>query len=200
MNHMNRITEQELSARLLQSQDRIRHYITERLPDLQRERKTADELLQRTWEDAFRGLPSWRDTSPKEFDKWLRKLAATRVLEVINSQHKPQREAHPLLNSGGLKSSFLNLFALARPMAGSDSSDPGDDRRLQTIRRCVNELTGERREAVWMRYIEGRSIANIASALAQPEQVVHQLLCEGLMELREKLPDAAPSTPPRRSL
>lgn len=183
--------ERELLRLLVNTADRMRQYISSKIPERLRSTLTEDDVLQDTWVCAFRDLPQMRPTGPQSAERWLTSLANHRLLDAIRAEDRLKRGGGlQIINAGGLKSSFLNLFGMVTSQQQTPSSELRINEAVQWVRRNVNELEGELREAVWMRHVEGRSIADIADRLQKTKPAVHSLLFRGLHELRKKMGSA----------
>lgn len=135
---------------------------------LTRDESVADDLVQ----DAFvRVLGRFRgDRSPESFAAYLR----TTVVNLARSRARRRgRERRALEIEGG------------RARADDTVADPaGRDDRVWT---ALSELRPRRRAAVFLRYYEGLSHAEIATALDCSPEAVKSLLRHGLAHLRRRL-------------
>jgi RNA polymerase sigma factor (sigma-70 family) len=55
------------------------------------------------------------------------------------------------------------------------------------VRIALSSLPEKRRQAIWMRHIEGKSLAEIAQAMRKTNPAVNSLLFNGLRQLRRRL-------------
>lgn len=134
----------------------------------------ADELAQDVWLRVLRGLPALRDAA--RFRSWLFGIAH-RVL--VDGRRTPPSER-------------TESDEDAEPRPGDvDDCDPAAARQLdaQALAHGLATLSGAEREVVTLFYLEGLSLAEVASVLAIPPGTVKSRLLRARQSLRCVLAD-----------
>ena len=62
---------------------------------------------------------------------------------------------------------------------------------MAAVQRAISGLKPEYEEAIRLRYIEGRSVADAATRMGKTERAVHKLCSRAMQKLRESLGDDA---------
>ncbi len=140
----------------------------------------ADEMAQDTFLRAYQALSSWRREGA--FRAWLGQILRNRLRDRARS-------------SGPLPEPLES--------APEPASDPQQERvlldqeLLEALRRAYDELpAGRQREVVRMRFIEGKTLAEIATALGLQVGTVKIHLFRGARRLKEQLTDGGPEVTP----
>ena len=163
--------EQDAFARLV---ERHQRWVTVAALRSTRRLEEADEMAQETFLRAYQALASWRREAP--FRSWLgqilrnrlrdRARAATPLAEPLEAAHDPGGEAEQ-------ERALL------------------DRELLDALRRAYDELpAGRQREVIRMRFLEGKSLAEIAGALGLRLGTVKIHLFRGSRKLKEQLAEA----------
>jgi len=143
--------------------ERIYGFVASRTHD----RSTAEDVTSEVFYKALASLPNyeWRGVS---FAAWLLRIAAN---AVVDRARRASRE---------------------RPLS-DDPGEPGVDLDLRVIEyrgrlfRLVNELPEAQRRVVYERFVEQRSIREIAGRLSKSEGAVKQLQLRALERLRAQM-------------
>ena len=132
---------------------------------------TAEDLTADVFLKMVQALPGYRVTAAA-FRTWLFQIARN-----LSIDHFRRGQAHPQEHmDDGFPSSGLHPEAAA-------------DRNLsaEALRQVMGQLSEEQRDVVLMRFIEGMSLAEVATALHKSEDAVKGLQRRGLTALRELL-------------
>jgi RNA polymerase sigma-70 factor (ECF subfamily) len=140
---------------------RVRHVVERGV----RDPDSREELVQRTFYQAFRKLPALAD--PRKLEAWLLRIARNGVAEF----HRQQRtRPQPLTDRGALDGS----------MPPTTSSWVWEE---------VRRLSPCSRDALELRYRQGSSYAEIARRLNVPLSTVRGRIYQARRELRKRLAD-----------
>jgi RNA polymerase sigma-70 factor (ECF subfamily) len=135
-----------------------------------RERDRAEDLTSEVFHKALAGLPAfeWRGAP---FSAWLIRIAANVVIDHAKraAREKPAREDDP------------------EPSTKAEQEEVEERARLF---RMVEQLPGEQRRVIYARFVEQRSIRDIAQRLGRSEGAVKQLQFRALQKLRDRLEGA----------
>jgi RNA polymerase sigma-70 factor (ECF subfamily) len=149
--------------------DRIYFFLVSRVHD----RSTAEDLTSEVFHKALSNLPSyeWRGTP---FAAWLFRIASNAVVDHYKHSNREQQVddlEHPLAQPE-LSSKDLNFI----------------ERHVHFFR-IVDQLPEVQRRVVCERFVEGRSIREIAQRLSKTEGAIKQLQFRALQTLRAQIGD-----------
>ena len=132
---------------------------------------TADDLAQDTFLRAFRALTGWRREA--SFRTWIGRILQNRIRDWARSE---KVDAEPVEAAKEIAVHPVQERQLL------------DEEMLQALRRAYDEIpAGRQREVVRMRYIDGKSLEQIATALGLRVGTVKAHLFRGTTRLREML-------------
>ncbi len=196
---VNRIYHQELLEKALAGDidsfgELLEHYrayltvLAQRYLDTRlRGRLDAADVVQVTFLEAQRDLPSFRGHQIEELLGWLRHI----LRHNVSSAH--QKHIYTQKRSAGREVS--NSPTDSRPaitdLAPSETTSPSQrlmrDEAAVYLANCLEELPETQREALRLRYVEGNSLNQISTAMGKSEMAVAGLLKRGLQALRNKM-------------
>jgi RNA polymerase sigma-70 factor (ECF subfamily) len=157
--------------------DRLAAAIAPRMRrDLKRHLEVED-ILHDTYVIAIRKIRDFEPAGPNVFYAWLKKIAEHRVLDMVKAQHREMREVRRTVS--------LPEGAVVYPDTPSHLA-----RAREAVRAALAELETikpETRDAIRLRFLEGRSVADIASRLKRTNGAVSMLIRRGLQTLRDRL-------------
>jgi RNA polymerase sigma-70 factor (ECF subfamily) len=148
-------------------------------------RVSESDIVQQSCASAVRNIREFIGSEPAEFEAWIkviheRNLQAT-VRDHVGYQKRDVRQEEPV------------AFDSSGPQARTASpSHVAISRERQVlVLQAIEQLPEGQREAVKLRHIEGRSLAEIAAALDRSPMAIAGLLKRGLATLRDTLKDLA---------
>jgi RNA polymerase sigma factor (sigma-70 family) len=188
-----KVNQETLRRELLGSARRLRCYVDRRIPERLRPAVSADDVLQETWIAAHQALSKFTPDGPDAIGRWLTTIANSKLVNAIRAARRFMREGarKHLRDSQRRLSSFADLFARVQSPQKTPSSEFRAAERAHAASIALSQLTDDRRRAVHLHYIEGRSRREVARAMGRSEAAVNSLLYNGLLELRSLLGDAA---------
>ena len=151
-------------------------------------RAVAEEQVQEALLSAWRGIGGFRAGQPVK--PWLLRILVNAVL----AQQRKRSIPTAYLNGGG---GDADDAPGAEPPSGEP--DPAEtldalENRL-ALRRAVNGLSPEHRQAVALRYFAGLTVPEVAAALGVRQGTVKSRLHRALALLRRELADSGIETP-----
>lgn len=160
-----------------------KRYLDNRL----RGRLDEADVVQVTFLEAQRDLPAFRGTQIEELLGWLRHI----LRNNIASAH--QRHIYTQKRSAGREIS--NSPTDSRPaltdLAPSETTSPSQrlmrDEAAVFLANCLEELPDTQQEALRLRYVEGKSLKEIAELMDKTEMAAAGLLKRGLQSLRNRM-------------
>ncbi len=140
--------------------ERVYAYVVRRV----RDRSTAEDVTAEVFHHALAGLEGfeWRGAP---FSAWLFRIAANEIADRAVQLGREGRSPEDL--PGG--------------------EDPERTEQTATLFRLVRELPDDQRTVLEMRFVEGRSVREIAAHLGRSEGAVKQLQFRAVRSLRERM-------------
>ena len=135
---------------------------------LVRDRTTAEDCAQETYERAYRAWPGWKPDAPVE--AWLHRIAIN--VAISDRRHQSLRQAGELVRR------------LGRPAPGPDPSAVAE---RSDLFRAIRKLPAKQAAALVLRHYHGYSNREIAAALGVPEQTVASRLAAARQHLQAVL-------------
>ena len=132
------------------------------------------------------GPPSF--DSPAGFYKWLETIAFNRLRDQQRALHRQKRDiARDAADRPDPSTSYPDLLNRVSAGQGTPSRHVAKDEATAAVMSSLARLTDEQRAVVRLRFLEGRSVAEIAAELGKTEDAVHKLSFRGLKNLRRIL-------------
>ncbi len=187
------LSRDSLHAELLPRVAQLRRYVHRRIPDRLRAAISADDVLQEVWMAAYQAVSSFTPDGPSAIERWLVTITNSKVADAIKAERRMKRggDRHHIRVARARSKSLADLFMRVQSPQRTPSSEFGTLEAAQAISIALNALGGDRRQAIYMYHIEGRSYREIARELDKTETAVRGLLYHGRRELRSLLGDAA---------
>ena len=132
---------------------------------LVRDRPTAEDCAQETFERAYRNWSSWKPDAPVE--AWLHRIAIN--VAISDRRHQRLRQAGELVRR------------LGRPALGPDPSTVAERSELV---RAIKKLPTKQAAALVLRHYHGYTNREIAAAIGVPEQTVASRLAAARKQLQ----------------
>lgn len=153
-----------------------------------RRRVDPADIVQVTFMEAGRDLPSFRGDTPGEFAAWIRGMLKNNVASAVTRHVTTQkrsirREAHAA--TGPENQSGAGDWISALP--GSKTSPSGVAIRGEAVMAmltALHQLPETQAEAIRLRYMEGLPLAEIVERMGKSDTAVAGLLKRGLQKLR----------------
>jgi len=152
-------------ARFVELYDRCFHRVYAYVIRRTRSREEAEDITSTVFERALLHLPKfeWRGTP---FVAWLFRIAANAIADRRQTIARDEHES---------------------PVAATDAFETEDIERRAMIFQLVERLPDLQRQVIELRFVEEKSIREIAAALNRSEGAVKQLQLRALENLRKDL-------------
>lgn len=134
-------------------------------------RPEAEDLTAEVFHRALKSLPRFKWTGAP-FAAWLFRIAANMIADRAKRTAREQGDA------------IVEDIATS---AGRAQSDVEEVERQAHLFRLVEALAEDQRRVVLMRFVEEKSVREIAQALARSEGAIKQLQFRALQNLRQKV-------------
>lgn len=139
------------------------------------------DLIQETYAAAFDGLDRFEHRGPGSFLRWLFALAGNQVRRAAERQGAHHRRRQ---STGASAASALALAA--DPATGPCTRAERHEARAR-LQSALESLDDELREALVLRVLEERPLAEVAHTLERSESAVRRLVAKGLVALGQSL-------------
>lgn len=136
----------------------------------------AEDVLQEVWLTAYRNPP---DRGPgSNVRAWLYRVATHAALDRLARERR----------RAGLLTRWRGALA-SEPVPSPDAGEGMGEAAREEVRRRVAALPRRQREAVWLRWIEGRDYGEVARSLECTEEAARANVYQGVKRLRVELRD-----------
>ena len=178
---------------LLPRVSRLRQYAHRKIPSRFASTISVDDILQEVWVAVYRNAGSFTPDGPDALDRWLMTITNSKLVDAIRNARRQKRggDRRCIRNAKQPLSSFADLFTRIQSQQKTPSRESGATESAHAVFIALNHLRADRRQAVYMRHIQGCSCKEIARAMDKSDQAVNSLIYNGLLELRSMLGDAA---------
>lgn len=171
----------------------LRLYLERRIPNRLRSLISADDLLQEVWIDAFRALPTISISGMRSGQRWLLTLCRRRLINSIRHLQRLKRGGDLAIvplnarKSTSVRELLVSLVASNR----TPSSVVGVNEATDAVTAAISELPAACRQAIYLRFIAGHSLLEVAKRMDRSTNSVRALIFRGLRELKATLGNAS---------
>jgi RNA polymerase sigma-70 factor (ECF subfamily) len=146
----------------------------------------ASDLVQETFLEAQRDFVRFQGNSEEELLAWLRQILLNNVANFTRRFHGTgKRDPRREVPVGADDSSHLTGPVLPDPRL-TPSSQAIEREQAQALHKALQRLPEDYRQALVMRYLEGRSFEEISQALQRTPAAVRKLWLRALKQLRQE--------------
>lgn len=144
-----------------------------------------DDVLQEAYASAYQTITGCCFDGPGGFYKWLERIALNKLKDQQRAAGRQKRDhAREIRSCVDTGTSYPDLV---QRLASPDSTPSRQVARGEAVAAVVSSLarlTDDQRQVVRLRFLEGRSVADVAAHLGKTEPAVHMLCHRGLKSLR----------------
>ncbi len=160
------------------------------LPQRLRSKLDASDIVQQTLLKATQNLAQFHGQTDGEWAAWLRRILTNTLVDAVRQFTGPKHDV-PLERSlaASVEDSSARLEALLTGSAASPSQQLLKDEQLMRLAAALAELPEDQRVALEMHYLQGCTVAEVATHMDRSERSVAGLVRRGLQRLRELLAD-----------
>lgn len=176
-----------LQQLLLPYYDQLIARVTSQMSNGLREKIAAEDVLQEVYAQAVRDIGRCRAESKAEFSAWLLAIANNRVRDVAKAFGRAKRGAQHRHVRTHARSSLEPIVEMLELDQHSPSSRVAIGEAERAIQMGVAMLPDEQRTALRLRYLEGRSLADVAEQMEKTPAAVRGLLHRAKVALRETM-------------
>lgn len=182
-----------LQEQLLERAEMLYRYIDAKIPAKFRAVIAPEDILQEVWIGAFDSFSRFNPRGPDAVDRWLMGITNHKLIDAMKTAGRLKRGggARHVRAAHNRMTSLNDLFARVASPRRTPSRDVAAKEAAHATQIALSRLPDDRRHAIQMRYLEGRSRPEIAHRMQKSEAAVNSLLFHGLRDLRRRLGDAA---------
>ncbi len=148
----------------------------------------ASDVVQQTLLEAHQKVAQFRGGTDAELAGWLRRLLACTLADALRGLGRAKRD---VTRERSLEAAVEQSSAQLASWLAADQSSPSQQavRHEEAVRvaDALARLPEAQRQALELRYWQGRSLAEISRQLGRTTTAVAGLLKRGLQQLREEL-------------
>ena len=176
-----------LERLLLTYYDRLAHHIDSKLPASVRQVVGAEDILQQTFLQVFRDIHNFEPHSDLAFFAWLKTISRNRLLDVVKGLKRKKRGGsrnQVRSPDDGQAGSIKDLVEMLSAGGRSPSGSFARHEAIQAVQIGLACLATDQCEAIRLRFIEGKSLDEVAAAMGRTKPAVRGLIYRGKEELR----------------
>ena len=150
-------------------------------------REDGSDLAQQTCMEAVTAFPNFQGTTEPQLSAWLKQILRRNIANLIRDNRAAKRDVRREQAINQKQDSATLCWY--EPEAGDTSPSENilKGEAALNLAAALEELPQDQRVAVAMRYLDGRSLAEIAKELGRTNSAVAGLLHRGLKALRSTL-------------
>jgi RNA polymerase sigma-70 factor (ECF subfamily) len=181
-----------LQLQLMRRADSLYRYVHSKIPTKFRAAIAVEDVLQEVWIAAHRRFSGFNPARPDALDRWLMGITHHKLIDALKTAGRLKRGggARIVRAAHDRRTSLCDLFARVASPGRTPSRDAAASEAAHAVQIALSRLPEDRRRAIRMRYIEGRSRPEIARQMRKSEAAVNGLIFRGLQDLRAHLGNA----------
>jgi RNA polymerase sigma-70 factor, ECF subfamily len=174
--------------------DRLIGFITPRLSGNLQRLIAIEDVIQETFIQAIRDIGNCQATSEPSFAAWLSAIAEHRLHDIIKGLYRrkrggDRRQVEALVSASGR--GLVELVELVSDHRSTPGRQLSRQEAIQALQIGIAALPDDQREAVRLRYLEGKSIEQTAQEMARTTAAVNGLVRRAKESLRATLLDSS---------
>jgi RNA polymerase sigma-70 factor, ECF subfamily len=160
------------------------------LPPRLRGKMGASDIVQQTLLKATQNLGQFQGHTEGEWAAWLRRILNNTLIDAVRHFKAPK---HDVRLERSLEASIADSSARLDALFGGSTTSPSQhvlrEEQLLRLAAALAELPEDQRLALEMHYLQGCTVAEVATHMSRTERSVAGLVRRGLHKLRELLAD-----------
>jgi RNA polymerase sigma-70 factor (ECF subfamily) len=162
--------------------------VRSRVPPVLRRYVDPDDVVQEAYVRAFSGVTSCQFDNAAAFHGWLEGVAVNALRDQERYLRRRKRDVRRNVDGHARPSeSYDRLFERITACDSTPSRKLARVEAAAAVLSSLARLTGDQREVVRLRFLEGWPVAEVADHLGKTEAAVHMLCHRALTNLRETL-------------
>lgn len=174
--------------------DRLIGFITPRLSGNLQRLIAIEDVVQETFIQAIRDIRNCQANSEPSFAAWLSAIAEHRLHDIVKGLYRQKRggdrrQVEALVSASGR--GLVELVELVSDHRSTPGRQLSRQEAIQALQIGIAALPDDQREAVRLRYLEGKSIEQTAQEMARTTAAVNGLVRRAKESLRSTLLDSS---------
>lgn len=179
-----------LERLLLMYYDQLTQHIKIKLPASIQQAVDADDILQQTFLQVFRDIRNFKSHSSLSFFNWIKTIAENRLLDTIKG-FKRKKRGGDCRRVREVKDSQTSSIKDLAEMLSADIRSPSRSfaryEAIQAVQIRLAYLPDDQREAIRLRFLEGKSLEEIAIEMGRTKGAIRALLYRAKQELHKAM-------------
>jgi RNA polymerase sigma-70 factor, ECF subfamily len=173
-------------ATLLATYDpRLRARVAAHLDPALRARISPDDILQEVYVQVFQQIDRFEYRGPASFLNWVLTILDRRLVDARRAARRRVRDVgREVQVQGAADDSYWNLLDEVYAESETPSRVARREEALGALLSCLSALPDTHREVVQMRFLEGRSVGEVAQRLGKTEAAITVLCHRAVKALR----------------
>ncbi len=174
-----------LERLLLAHYDPLARRIGEKLPPRLQATLAVEDILQLTFLQAFRDIGQFELRADATFGNWLARIAENRLHDAIKAHDctKHGGDLQRVQDGAGSDGSVLSLWDWIAAADTSPGSIVAREEALQALQVALASLPSDQCMAIRLQVLEGKSLAETATALGRTSDAIRGLVHRGKEQL-----------------
>lgn len=159
-------------------------------------KRAPDDLVQDTFLEVVQQIHHFRGNGPVAFLSWVCTILDHKLIDARRAAHCQARDVNRevAVVAGSGSSSYWNLLDQVYADSGTPSRCVRRQEALAALLASVSDLSETHRQVIRMRFLEGRSVNDVAQHLDKSEAAVVALTQRALEALRKAMDRAGEFT------
>ncbi|UCD75989.1 MAG: sigma-70 family RNA polymerase sigma factor [Phycisphaerales bacterium] len=164
----------------------LRAHLETRMDPQLRARCEPEDILQQAYLAAFRSIGGFEDRGPNSFLNWMLTIVDHKLADARRALHQKMRDVarEQPAQAVTTSQSCINLLDQLYAHSNTPSRVIRQDEAVGAVLACIPGLPDIHRRVIEMRFLEGRSVGDVARELGKSETAVKKLTARALAELR----------------
>ncbi|MCG8406081.1 MAG: sigma-70 family RNA polymerase sigma factor [Phycisphaerales bacterium] len=178
-----------LQSLLLEREQLLRSLIRKRLTPALQEVLSEDDVLQEIWLVVFRNISSYLPDGQNSFDRWLMSVAIKSIINMVKSANRLKRGGGrmPVREKWNPGSSYVAFFNDLAAEGRTPSREVFAAEAADAVKGALSELPQDRQCVIFMRYLEGKSLDEIAIRTGKSKPAIRSLVYHGMRQMKRQL-------------
>ncbi|MFH1419361.1 MAG: RNA polymerase sigma factor [Planctomycetota bacterium] len=168
---------------------RLRARLLRQMDPTMKAKIEPEDILQQVYLDAFRAIDSFSYQGKDSFLRWLSAILDRKLIDehrALRAERRDVRREVKALPKSAQQTTYIDLMARVMADCGTPSQDVRKDEALGALTACLATLPEHYRDVIQMRFIEGRSVADVAETLNRSIGSIHMICHRALRQLRQQ--------------
>jgi|CXWL01.1.fsa_nt_gi RNA polymerase sigma-70 factor (ECF subfamily) len=186
------LDESSIAELLQKTAPMLRNYLESRIPARLHSLIATDDLLQEIWIGAFQALPGITLNGENALNHWLITLARRKLINAIKRVHRLKRGGDRVAVRLNSRTSTVvrDLLASIPAANRTPSSLVGVSETADAVKAAMSDLPVASRQAIWLRFIAGHPLHEVADMMQRTTSSVRALIFRGLRQMKGRLGSA----------